>query len=315
MSHKLHTTVCGRYKLRAVRLSDDGHELSGRDLTGWFNNLITNAGLNRMATFSDYIDRCQVGSGSTTPAFTDTALVSLVAASTTIFDSDFGAESTPPYYCWRRNTYRFAAGVATGNISEVGVGWASSGGLFSRALILDGVGDPTTITVLADETLDVVYELRFSIPSTDFVSDSSGITFTGSIGGTYDYIIRAANADTSGNANPNPGWFIGVEGVGMSNVPSSAVDVYSGDIGSVDGEPSSPSGANPVFSANAYTADSYQLTYTMAFSIAQGNASGGLRSLKFKAGFGDYQCQFDPAIPKTDEDILSLTFVQSWGRA
>ncbi len=44
----------------------------------------------------------------------------------------------------------------------MGIGWNAnpSGALFSRALIVDAEGDPTTIAKLADEQLDVEYEFR-----------------------------------------------------------------------------------------------------------------------------------------------------------
>ena len=67
-------------------------------------------------------------------------------------------------------TYTFAAGVATGTWSEIGVGPAASGGaitlepsppyLLSHALIVDGGGSPTTISVLASEQLVVTYTLQ-----------------------------------------------------------------------------------------------------------------------------------------------------------
>ena len=88
-----------------------------------------------------------------------------------------------PYYRWAKVTWRFGQGVAAGNISEVGLGWGNSN-LWNRALIKDANGNPTTITVLSDEYLDVVSEIR------DYPTLSSSGSFnlldkTGAIINTY----------------------------------------------------------------------------------------------------------------------------------
>ena len=151
-----HETQCaGWFKIEATR--PDG---TRRVLADWFPNLILNGGLDRMGANPDYLSWCQVGSGSTAPVAAQTALVNRIAGTSTQQNNVSGAQASAPYYGWYRRTYRFAQGVAAGNLSEVGVGWATSGSLFSRALILDGGGSPTTITVLSDEVLDVTYELR-----------------------------------------------------------------------------------------------------------------------------------------------------------
>lgn len=137
---ELHTEVEGWFKFEAI--SEDG---TRRVLADWFPNLITDQGLNQMGTLATWLNACQVGSGSTVPAVSDTQLVTRVAGTTTIQSTVQGIQSTPPYYASRTRTYRFAAGVATGTLSEVGVGTtATVGNLYSRALILDGAGNPTT---------------------------------------------------------------------------------------------------------------------------------------------------------------------------
>src|SRR5690606_4774599 len=67
-------------------------------------------------------------------------------------------------------SHQFGQGQAAGNLSEIGIQHTStSGPLWSRALILDGQGNPTTITVLPDDFLTCYYTLRIMIPKEDAV--------------------------------------------------------------------------------------------------------------------------------------------------
>ena len=74
-------SVAGRFKIEANKLGENGEVVSTRIAADWFSNLITNQGLDLMGTGSidQIVDRCRVGSGSTPPAVTDTALVAQVA--------------------------------------------------------------------------------------------------------------------------------------------------------------------------------------------------------------------------------------------
>ena len=290
-----HETQCaGWFKLEAIR--SDG---TRRVLADWFPNLILNGGLDRMGANSDYLNWCQVGSGSTAPVATQTALVNRIAGTNTIQADVNGAQASAPYYGWCRLTYRFAQGVAAGNLSEVGVGWATSGSLFSRALILDGGGSPTTITVLSDEVLDVTYELR-RYPGT--------VDLTGTVvldGVTHNWLSRASGVTDSGH------W----AGTGAMALDWDAA--FNGDIGPVTA--SWPSGASGLLSATplAYSSGSYTRAATVSAGLGDSNLSGGIRSILITAyglGAGRYQIQFDPAIPKDNTKVLSLTIQHTWAR-
>lgn len=290
--------VSGHYKLE-IR-SADGSVRQALE----FDNLITNIGLNRMGESADWLTYCQVGSGSTTPAFTDTALAAWIASSSSTYGSIVQAnQPTPPYYCSTTKTFRFSAGTATGNLSEVGVGWTTaSGNLFSRALILDGLGDPTTITVLSDETLDVTYQIRQYMPTVD----SGGTVILRSI--SHTYVGRA-----SGVTNAYY-WFLGSYGVASSNHGiNNHYSAYSGAIGAIDSAPSGTS-ALGVPTALTYSLDSLEREHTLDFGVSVANFVGGIQSILFHMGTGDYQFGFTPAIMKTDVDELSLTFKISWAR-
>lgn len=300
--------VAGLFKIEAFRADVEGNEIPGsrRVAADWFPNLITDNGLNLIGSSSTWLTWCQVGSGSTPPVALDTALVSRIAGTSTRDITAFGAQSAAPYFAWRRNTYRFAEGVAAGNIAEVGVGAATTGNLLSRALILDGSGNPTTIQVLADETLDVTYEFRYYPPTVDWIGS---VTLAG-----IDHAVlgRAANV-TSGS--DSAGWVVNPQG-STSTFPGAAAWMlaFNGGLGLIT---SSPSGAQSGASATSdasYSAGSHQRSGTVTWGLSSGNLSGGVGSVLIKHGVGAYQFGFTPPIPKDATKILTLTFRHSWAR-
>lgn len=288
--------LAGRFRLQ-VR-GPDG-EL--RKDSGWFNNLILNAGLNYIGNGLPVATRCQVGAGSATPLVTDTSLQTFIAASSSTVNIENGTVNTvSEKYGWTRRTYRFNQGVATGNVSEVGVGWGSgASSLFSRALILDGAGDPNTITVLADEILDVTYELRLYPPTAD-------TAFSLTIAGVnYDFTARAADLNTD-MWSPQSLFSAGVSG------PS--VTAYQGPIGAIDGRPTgSASSGNITY--DAYSNNSYQLTGIATFGITSGNVAGGIGALLFRTS-GSWSMQFSvsPKIPKDGTKTFTIRVTTSWAR-
>tara|TARA_R110001606_G_C15330447_1_gene645519 strand:- start:607 stop:1533 length:927 start_codon:yes stop_codon:yes gene_type:complete len=305
---RIHEEVEGWYKIEAIK--PDG---SRRVLADWFPNLITDAGLEYMGDGADWMRYCKVGSGSTTQSVLDTALAARIASSDLQQATASGAQSTEPYYAWRRRTVRFAEGVAAGNLSEVGMGWASEGSLFSRALILDSEGDPTTITVAADEILDVTYEFRFYPKTTD---DTGSVILSGNIGGEYNYVMRASAVTSSSTVG---GWATDEWGISMGSAgPFKRCTAFSGDIGEITGAPSGSS-QYVSFASLGYEAASLERKFVATFGPNDANIAGGIRSFQMKMGVGSFQFRVglegtDAPIPKTDQDELSLTFMHSWGR-
>lgn len=296
----LRPTVRGYFKLTAIR--PDGRK---RPLTGWFPNLITDVGLNRIGQ-GTYLNACHVGTNNTTPAVGDTGLAGFVAGTSTIQASATGAQSTAPYYGYFTKTFRFAQGAAAGNLAEVGIATARTNGgstiMFSRALILDELGDPTTVTVLSDEVLDVTYQLRLYPPLTDVLQT---ITIEGS--GYHDTVTRASQVTSS-----NWGAYLGAVATFNPNAPSN-ITVYNGAIGTILQAPSGSSAQ----------ANSYDLAYGnnnlyrdggVSYGLNVANLSGGIRSARFTTSLGLYQTEFDPVIPKTSTKTLSLLFRVAWGR-
>ena len=280
-----------------------------------FDNLITNGGLERLGTAGSgfVVDYVQVGTGSTAPANTDSALANWLAGTRRISGGGTGPTVTasyggnPTYHTETTYTWEFDQGAAAGNLSEIGVGWASSGSLFSRALIVDGSNNPTTITVQAIEFLTVTYKLRMYPPTADVTGT---ITLDGA---DYDYIIRPAYAGGSTWASQGRRAY-------ASHTTSNSAYSYTGDIGAMTAGPSGTASALITTAADAYSAGSHKRTIGFDAGINAWNLAGGIRSVAvYVIGYGGenqmgWQCQFDPKIPKDNTKELSLTFDVSWAR-
>ena len=92
---------------------------------------------------------------------------------------------------------------------------------------------------------------------------------------------------------------------------------FNGDIGAVTAL--QPSGTSSIITATtlAYSSGSYARASTVSAGLNDSNFSGGIRSIlvgTYYSGAGRYQIQFDPAIPKDNTKVLSLTIQHSWAR-
>lgn len=271
--------------------------------TGWFHNIVLETGLNQMSV-GQWVDRCCVGSGNSTPVSTQVSLDALIASTTTVQSVSTAVQITnAPYYLSLTRTYRFGQGVAAGNLSEVGLGWGNTS-LWNRALIRDSSGNPTTITVLADEYLDVSAEIRvypaMSINSTFNLLDKSGaVISTHNVTG-IPYI--ASTADATGKVEFSPYIW--------------ASSVYSGAMGSTVS--STPIGTESNASNWANT-NPTQKSSQKKITLALGNSNFTHKSfLMYVSGLlgssldWGYQFQISPEIPKNNTQIMTYTFELSW---
>lgn len=294
------TLVRGRYRMEAVKA--DG---SRRLLADWFDNLVLDNGLNILGTGVGWINYCSVGTGNTAPATSQSALVTWVASTNTTTGSSTANSGSSPYYGQSTVTFRFAIGTATGNLSEVGVGANNNGtNLFSRALILDGGGSPTTITVLSSEALDVTYQLQMYAPTAD-------VTGTVTINAvSYSYTMRAANASSSA-------W----SGLSTANDAGgvNGCTVYNGTIGAVTAGPSGSSASSGTINVQTYTSGNFYVDSIVNFGLTNGNVSGGVSAIQLTMGtqrssMGQFQLGISPSLPKDSSHTMTLTFRHSWGR-
>lgn len=286
--------VKGRYRLLVKRNGETVKD------TGWFDNLITNQGLDFLGTVDNYVSSCQVGSSSTTPQFTDVAMGARIAGSSS--SSPEGRIETATRYAVHKKTFTFAAGAAAGNISEVGVGTSTSGNtLFSRALILDSFGNPTTIVVTAEDELVVIYELWFKQPESDFTSTVSGHTFT----------IRSSMADTVGSV----GWLVNSATAFTVATTGSTIILYTGGIGGITGRPSGTqaSASGGASTNEAYTPGSHYRISRLRWVPAQANDTD-YNSLSYKIGVTYFQASVSPSLRKNNTQSLSIRVRTTWSR-
>jgi hypothetical protein len=286
-----------------------------------FDNLITTAGLDFIGGSTTYIERCAVGTGTNTPAITDTQLQTQIAATSTVMSTSTADEPSPgPYFGHATINFRFGQGVAAGNLTEIGVGKLSGTPvpLFSRARIVDDDGDPTTLTILSDEFLDVSYTLRIHPPTSDLVS-------TVVIGGlTYDFTLRASNVTNDNDWLPGPTGTFG----GAPFSTGSVIVYQTQTLGAITATPAGTSTADAASVTNAaYSNGNFYRDWTASWGLTGGNMGLGIGALKTIMGTGAlgvgragaFQMSFaknpgGQTIPKDSTKIMSLTFRHSWDR-
>ncbi len=279
------------------------------DDTGYFPNLITNWGLDQFGTqqHANVTRYCHVGVGTAAPQFTDTSLQERVAHTTFTGNRSGSMASEPPYYSETRYTYDFGLGAVAGNLTEIGIG--NNSNLWSRALIVDASGNPTSFPVASDEQLIASYRLRLYVPE----GDTEGQITIGST--VYDYLCRAAGATNYG------AW--GFPSLTGNNDPMGAVEwiaLYSGTVGEVTARPGGSRSAFTGTQQAPYSPGSYYRDSSVSFSTTQGNGtwqslSWGLPNGSSSASNDDaFQCQLTPALVKTSDEVMVLNQRISWGR-
>ena len=299
-----------------VKRADDTVRLD----TGFFPNVITNLGLDAIGNNRDLFSFCAVGGGNSTPLNTNTKLDNFLAVGSQISsDSKFDYDpvrDTEFYKCSRTVGYRFT-GLDNKNISEVGLVDDYRPELhsaFTRTLIKNSNGDPTVITVLSGEILELHYRLWqvFDLKDKDQV-------VTAMIDGVevpVNVKIRLAGV---GSANVSGYWgYHNVVGKGVAYAGGSYARFGTGEIGKITGL---ISGETSEFysgmSWEAYQPSTYKRKFYVNTSITE--AVHPIRSFLFFTGLGAYQVRFgtvagDLPIDKTKQDILQLGFEVSWGR-
>jgi len=280
--------------------------------SGEFNNLILNNGYDILMGTENVCPfmYCRVGTDNTAEAATQSALVSQLAFKQRTAVAN--TINTTAHYLQVLNTYTFPVGSVVGTLAELGVGSASTGNtLFSRVLVKDGGGTPTTISVLADEQLIVYYTFRLYQPTTDL--DTSTV-------GSYDVILRSANINTISTSYT--GWSFGTAATtAVANdsfknafTTTSWYRYYENDIEVVTSQPSETGVTTGMESFTTNYVGGGVLDITFTCPTGSGNYVTGLRSVLFKAGPGTFQCQFNPKIPKTATDRVIFTFRFTFSR-
>lgn len=148
-----------------VKLQISGGERGTIDYP-WQDNMILDQGfvqliVNTQFTAPTALMSFGVGSSSQPVQPTDTGLITPIAFTTANATGVTHGWDAVGGFGWTRKTQSFARGAAAGNISELTTNHAANNtSAMARALVRDAQGNPTTITVLSDETLTITWEWR-----------------------------------------------------------------------------------------------------------------------------------------------------------
>ena len=296
-----------------VKRADDTVRLD----TGFFPNVITNLGLDAIGNDNDLFNFCAVGGGNSTPLNTNTKLDNFLAVGSPIsseskYDYD-PVRDTEFYKCSKTVGYRFE-GLDNKNISEVGLVGDYRPELhstFTRTLIKNSAGEPTVITVLSGEILELQYRLWqvFDVKDKDQV-------VTAMIDGVeVPFNVKIRLAGVGGNLGGS--WsYAAVVGARLTFQGNNYHQFGTGELGEITGQNSGLTHGYGL-SWEAYQPSTYKRKFYVNASITE--AVHPIRSFLFFTGLGAYQVRFgtvdgDLPIDKTKQDILQLGFEMSWGR-
>lgn len=305
-------------EFRCVVLKEDG---TVKEDTGYQKNLLLDQGLEFFGgSYGSSLNlRLLIGSGNSTPEVTQTVLDAPVSmASSTSINSDYsyvdGGDGL--YKFWEERVYRFTD-IANINISELGLASSRTNSstsplidnywLTTRALIKNLSGNPTTITLLEGEFLDVYYKIHKVL---DISEKSTVINMTDGDGGSIPYNVK-------------------IKGVYVGNSSFNTVAGYSGYVAShtyfsseewVD-VTSSPKGSrlSNLASVEPYVARSYKRVYKISAGLNDANMEIRTISTGNSTHFIPFQVRFgsvadDSPIPKTASDSLEVRLEISWDR-
>ena len=282
-----------------------------------FPNMILDSGLREIASNSSYMYYCNVGSSNTPVTAVQTSLGNRLHYSYANGPGNgaTGADNSDPEnrFIFRRRVVRFNPTGSAYNVSEIGFGWNTTGSLFNRALVLDTNGNPTTISVLENEYLDITYEVRLYPPTQIF---SGTFTPTGKDTQTRTWTACAAGNGGLVNYDSSAGWSL--EGNFKFINSYSNLRVSNGPMGNPFYDLNTGSGIQLGYSSNstAGVLDSVEnkIYYTAYFGLDVANFINGIKSVHFGTGGPRIKMEFDIPFMKTNTDDISITIAYSWGR-
>lgn len=316
--------VCGRYRFTRITVDENDNEVD-RYQTPWMENIITNNGLDFIGQhkLTSCFTHCYLGdkTSPSTPDATDTQLQSKIASTGSHSTSNSSHTSSSPYYHGIIATYHFGKGAAQGTLTEVGTGRGSQD-LFSRALILDAAGSPTSLTIGHDDKLDVEYEFRVYFDEGDTTGTFSMTNPGDSSPTTYSYTVRMANIGSLSNGDF---YTMYKRNGGRWNLSR----FYDGPIGPITSHPTGNSFNGSIHADTGYTNGTYKQNVDLSigpnksFGSGQFDPGTGVKSVAMYgnggAGYKWYngwegQIEFSPTIPLTELDKLVVTISLSWAQ-
>lgn len=294
--------------------------------SGVQRNLVTNAGLDYWMMVqgeesppifeSAPLKRIIIGSGNAEPTPQSTHISGSILGThlENVPNASWVNDPVDGYYGRLVVTYNLPVGAVVGNASEISIGPSAVTSppyneAHSLMLIRDEGGNPTTITVLADEQLRVTWELRVYL---DMAEDAH---YKVTIGGVeHDVVMRPA---LLGYANA----LYGGTARFVTNTFGSYTDsarLHSTDVLAAKTDiPSLSGGSGVAFNAvtpAVYTKGNFYRDVTLHAGSADANFNGGIGSCVFGNFWGKYQMSFSPKIDKNNLKRLELTFRHSIAR-
>ena len=292
--------VEGWFTLRAIRRGRVVRERT-------FKNLITDLGLDKLSgNASNCFQYFQAGIGTATPSVLDTTLANYIAGfgnTTSAYTS--GASGTPGsagYYLWTRVTGTSSIGAfGNNNLTEVGVGsQLATGNLYSRALILDGMGAPTTFPIASDEQLQITYEARLYPPSTDTLA-------TVTVGASsFDTVTRPYRVNSQWGFDGHSVTYSFFGTANYSNAHNISTQAIGSQTATLSGLSSSTN-----YSNTSYTNGNH---YRDGGGVFGTSVVGTFKTFVYQTGATWWQVGYTPDIVKTNIQELRLNQRVSWAR-
>lgn len=299
----LHYKIAGQYRMVLNEETDNPTD------TGWFDNMVLDQGLDQIGSLgaADLIRQVCVGTGNTAVTASQTALVAYVANVNPTPTATMTNLGSPTYASQADAHFAFAQGAVIGNMAEVGIGQSTGNGtgLFSRALIVDGSGVPTTLTCTTIDQLTVYYRLT----TTPVLTDATGtVTISGT---SYAWTGRIALCDSfqfdpSHSGSLGSPVLAGVYGSTATLGPITGVPLVAGELVT-----------NGTITDVTYVNGNFYRDSSFLIAAADGVVSGGIGAMLINFNLSAsvfYQYVFSPAIPKISTTTLSMSFRTSWSR-
>lgn len=310
---KTHIGIAGEF--RCVVKRKDG---SIKTDTGYQKNLILDQGLDFFGGGygDDMMSYGFVGSRNSLPTADQTNLDNLIAyvsGSNYGYKNSYDSEKDGDYYRIHRGRKFLFENMGDVNISEIGIG-SRSDYLCTRALIKDGNGNPTSITILSDEILELYYYLWevFDVRDKTYVikvikdgiaTDYNTIVRLAKVT-DYDYIYNDGNHSIGAPLRAN---YLR----GMNNY------FYRGELGSIYGKPTNSIDRMYTSGYGKYEPRSFKKVMYINLNINDINDS--IRSVYVDSTLGMWQIRYgsvddDSPIIKTNRQKMKISFEFSWGR-
>lgn len=283
--------------------------------TGYQKNLILNQGLDFFGGVngSNMMEYCVIGSGNSQPVYTQNKLdTTIKGVSGTTFSTKYDYDVARDGNLYKTNKVRKYSftGLNNVNVSELGLASNYSNTttyfLCTRALIKDSQGNPTTITVLSGEILEIYYKLWEVYDITD---KTGQINLLDGIGGSVAYNWKLRPSEVGKTAYQDIG-------MNLENSSTASSSFNTGDLVAITSIPSG-GGAGYNFVLKPYTSGDYKQVLSLSLPVEDENKS--IRAIKLATTMGLWQIRFgsvadDTPIIKTSTKTLSIPIEVSWGR-